>query len=324
MLHIGANMETMDLITRIEALHGRRKSISLIVGFVFICMGPFSFASLSLAYDITIIKSREAVPYDLFLKEFTKVLPEVNIRIENMYGDINKGKKIIDGIGKNNTDLVLVLGPKAAWVTKHEREIPVVFSMLSNPEQYSLGNLAGVRLNFSAEQYLENFRKIMPGVIKIGVIYSKDNNEFIEEAGNVAKQMGMEILGKEVNELRGVQAVVDELLPKIDVLWIYRDPVVTGNPKVVKQIILLRALRKNVPIIGANKWSVKNGALFSLFTEYQDIGRQAGMMVKRMLKGGGAEVEPPSDIKVFFNQNVIERLSSRVKLNVPRNAFFAK
>jgi len=305
-------------------MHKSTKVIGMLIGLVLFLAASLSFASIALAYNIVILTSKDAAPYDSFVKEFKRVLPDSNIKVMNMEGDANMGNAIIDKAAEDRADLVVALGPRAAWVAKNKQDIPVMFSMLSNPKKYDLDGRTGIRIGFSLHQQLRMFKKIIPNMKRVGVLYSDTSSSEIKELKNIALEVGLEIVAKKVDDVREVAAAVDDLLLHADALWLRKDRFITSNARLLKQVVLLRALRKKIPIIGDNKWAVQNGALFCLFTSYQSIGAQAGEMVNQFMSKGESGFQYPSDVNIFINSNVAERLSPGVAVVVPRDAFFVK
>ncbi len=277
----------------------------------------------SFAYEISVLKSKNAKPFDLFMKGFNKTVSSANISVVSMDDDMKKGAEIIKEIQGKNPDLILALGAKAAWVSREVRNTRVVFSMLSNPEKYNLENMSGVKLDIPVGPYLKKAKEIIPGLQIIGVIHSEE--EFIAEAKSTARELGLEIMSEKISSLDEVQETTDIMLKSVDDMWIHHDPMIMSSSRLVKEMIILKALRKKIPVIGFNKWLVKSGgALFCLFCKYEDIGKQTGRMVNRIKENNsGNLIESPEALKVFVNKNVVERLRQRMKIEIPQNAYFS-
>ena len=297
--------------------------ISSIKTLVLITIILHLFSSSSFAFEIWVLKSKDAKPFDLFMKGFEETVPFADISVENMEDNMKRGAEIIKRIQGTNPDLILALGAKAAWVAREVQNTRVVFSMLSNPEKYKLGNMAGVELDIPTETYLKHAKEIIPGLNIIGLIHSSDR--FIEQSESTARGMGLEIVSEKISSLEEVQETTDIMLKYVDALWIHSDPIIMSSSRVVKELIILKALRKRVPVIGFNKWLVKSGgALFCLFSKYDDIGKQTGRMVNRIKENNSSNlIESPEVLKVFLNKNVVERLRHRMKIEIPQNAYFS-
>ncbi len=302
----------------------RARLIMGMLALVFIFVSSFSFASIALAYNIVILTSKNAAPYSSFVKEFKNVLPDSTIKVINVEENIGKSDALDGKIADDKTDLIVALGSRAAWVAKNRQDVPVMFSMLSNPKKYEIDSRTGIKIRFSTHQKMQVFREILPGVRRIGVLYGEDSESTINEVKEIANEVGIEIIAEKVEDARDVALAVDDLLKKVDALWLRTDKVITGNARLLKQVILLRALRKKIPIIGENKWTVQNGALFSLFASYQSLGAQAGELAGRLIEEGEFGFQHPSTVNVLMNSHVAERLSPGVDIVAPRGALFIK
>jgi len=300
------------------------KLIVSVLAFVLLFMSSLSFASLVLAYNIVILTSKDAAPYNSFVKEFKSVLPESTVKVMNMKGDVFRGSAMIKKITNDKVDLIVALGSRAALAAKNKQDVPVMFSMLSNPEKNELDGRTGIRIRFSTYQQMQMFREILPGARRIGVLYGKDSDNAIKGIKEIASKVGIKIIAKKIDDIRNITPALENLLNQVDALWLRTDKMITGNARLLKQVILLHALRKKIPIIGDNKWTVQNGALFCLFTSYQSIGAQAGELVERLMVEGELGFQYPSNINVLMNSNVAERLSPGVDIVAPRDAFFIK
>lgn len=279
------------------------------------------------AAEIAAIKSKNIEPYNLSLKGFKEVV-KANLKVNNMEASLEKGSIIIKNIKSKKPDLILVLGAKAAYIASNNvRDIPIVFSMVSDPKRYKISgdNVTGVKLDIPLEKQFHIYKEVMPGIKKIGVIFSKDQSKaIVDEGRSILEGMGIRLISKQIFSQKEIPAALEKTLSDVDALWLIFDPVVTASPRIVREVILFHALRKRIPVIGFNKWSVTVGALCTFYSEYEDIGRQAGAIANRILQGADPSsipVESPDKVRIFFNEKVMERVSSKVKLNIPGNAF---
>ncbi len=298
----------------------RSNSIFLIFTLFFFVTSPL--ANSSNVYEIKVLKSNNAKPYDLFLKGFRETVPTARISVLDMRNDINRGVEKLKNIQKEKPGLILALGAKAAWVTRDMKDTRVIFSMVTDPEKYQLGRMAGVKLDIPAVTYLRQMKKILPHAKRVGFIYSSDS--LAKEVLLAAKETGATIVPEKIPSLEEIKGAMDRLSSKVEVFLLLRDPVIMSSSRAVKEFIILRALRAGTPVIGFNKWLVKQGgALFCLFSDYGDIGRQTGRYINRINDETDLVIESPEDLKVFMNRNVLERLSQRIQLKIPNNAYFS-
>lgn len=302
-----------------------RVLLSILIN-AFCLLLPYA-ASGPFAGEIAVIKSKNIEPYNLSLEGLREVV-KVRVKVYNMDGKLEKGPIIIKNIQSNKPDLILGLGAMAAsTASQNVKDTPVVYSMVADPKRYKISgeNVTGIKLDIPLEQQFLTYRKILPGVKKIGVIFSSDRSaRVVDKARSLLEGMNVELVSERISSPKDIPPAVGKILSDVDALWLVFDSVVTASPRIVQEVIIFSALRKRIPVIGFNKWSVTAGALFSFFSEYKDIGRQTGRIVNRILQGvapSAIPVESPQKIVVFFNEKVIARVGSKVNLNIPDNAF---
>lgn len=283
-------------------------------------LGPITPA-LAFAGDILIFRSNDSEPYQLFEEGFSKAINH-KIVVETVDNDNTDIQKLID---KHSPDAVLALGPQAAWYSRNTETTPVYYSMLSNPGRYKLNEFSGVELNSSPREYMEQIADILPIARTVGVIYSKNNADYINRAIRVARSYNIRLIAKEINKTEDLNDAVDSLLSQVDVMWLISDPIVTQSARLIKELIILKSLRKRIPVVGLNKWSVKNGTLFCLSADYERLGIQTARLVSRKLRGEkGISQEYALDADIYVNGNVVNRLINYTTIRIPTHSYLLK
>jgi putative ABC transport system substrate-binding protein len=296
----------------------KRLSVFLLLCFLF---------TYSSAAEIAVVKSKDIEPYNAAISGFKKVVRD-KVSENDMDGDIKKGIAITDKLKLERPNLVLSLGAEASYiVTQNIKTIPIVFSMVSNPSRYNIGNsnTTGVRLDIPIKTQLHLYKEILPDAKRIGIIYSDENTKrLIDEAKIITAGFDMEIVSIWIKDIRGLPEALEDIISKIDSLWLLFDPVVTSSQRIVQEVIIFKALQKKIPVVGFNKWSVTAGSLYCLYSEYEDIGRQTGEIAGRILRGenpSSIPMESPRDVKILFNNKVLDRVASKGRVNMPEKAY---
>lgn len=280
------------------------------------------------AARIAVIKGKDIAPYNAALSGFKEAIDGEVYEIDITDGE--KGEILVaDKIKSKMPDLILSIGSEASYIaTQNIKNIPIVFSMVSNLVRYGFenDNVTGVILDIPLRMQFGLHKEILPNTKKVGIIYSEGNTEkFIDEARFMAGKFNLEIISIRIKEIKELPEAVEKISTLADSLYLLYDPLITSSKSVIQGVIILRTFQKGIPVVGFNKWSVATGALYCLYSEYEDIGRQAGEMAKRILRGekpSSIPVEPPRDIKVLFNKKVFERVASKNKVNIPQNSYF--
>ncbi len=267
---------------------------------------------------IIVCNSRDIVHYSTALKGFEDLLKERGINCEISQYNLQEKKKgtasTISEIKSQKPELVLTFGSSATRSIKAAIKTPVVFSMVLDPVssgfvkslKSSGNNLTGVSMDISVHEQFKKIKAVIPRVKTIGVIYDPGESDgIVKEAKRVSKEMGLKLIAGPVQSEKEVPRVLEDLEDKIDVLWAIPDATVF-TPQSTR-FILLFTLRKKLPFMGLSPPFVKAGALFALYGDYYEMGRQAGEAAVELLKG-----KSPSDLPIVFPQKSCLVINSRV------------
>jgi putative ABC transport system substrate-binding protein len=243
---------------------------------------------LALATDIVILKSSDIAAYNQALRGFKAALPTGMVLSEyDLQGDLEKGRKLARKIRASDPALVFAVGLKAAKAAHLEIvDIPVVYSMVLDPAKYGLNapNMTGVLLEVPIERQLGTIRAVLPNLKYIGTLYDPSKTApLIEEAKRALKSNGLDLVPIQVTSERDVPSALRTLLPAVGALWLVPDSTVLTDESL--RFILNTALEERVPVIGFSREFARSGAFLCLSVNYDDIGRQAGQLARKILDG---------------------------------------
>ena len=204
--------------------------------------------------------------------------------------------------------------------------IPIVFANGSDPVKYGLvaslnrpgGNVTGVTFYNSGlgPKRIELLRQLVPQAATIGLLVNP-NNPNAEDDGKEIKDAGLKV-GVRVEILNASsEADIDEAFAKIaqmhaDALMVHIDALFNAQ---FKKIIAL-AKQNAVPTMFANHQAPKFGGLMSYGTNVDEMDRQAGMYIGKILKGA-----KPLDLPVLqptkYDLNINLKTAKELGLAVP-------
>ena len=263
------------------------------------------------------------MPYLQALKAFREVCPAELIEYD-LGDNLGRRELVIKALESDEPDLIFTLGARAAYaVSSGIRDIPIIFSLVSTPEAYGIAgrNVTGVKSTIPIETQIEIFQETIPRLKRIGLVYSDPGlEEWISRAEVLSRNRGLELMALRISSANEIPDALDKIFADSGLLWLIYDPMVTSSRKIIKEWIMLPALRKKIPVAGFNKWSVAVGALLTVYGDYEDMGEQAGEMANRILEGvppRSIPVESPEDARVLINPRVAERL----KIDIPSDAY---
>lgn len=211
-----------------------------------------------------------------------------------------------------------------------EKKIPVVFNAVSDPVQAKLAKsrtealdgISGISDALPVEDQLKLIREILPDARKIGIVYttSEANSvSTIETYKNLAGQYGFEIVEKGISNAAELPQAMDILVGEADCISNMTDNTVVNNLPVE----LEKAGARNIPVFGSEEEQVGNGCVASAGIDYIELGKKAGAMAARVLKGENISDMPYETItesKITVNPAAAEKLGIEIPESVTARA----
>lgn len=262
---------------------------------------------------IAVVKSKDNVQYENAVQGFVSSLEEKHITVDlKIYG--LEDKDIIQGIKSQKPALILTMGTSATkFVSREINDIPIVFSMIMDPQGTNItaAKIVGASVDIPPRLQLETMKSVVPTFKRIGVIYNPpENRTIVRQAKQAANSLGLILNLYPVNSEKEIPKIEDLT---IDLLWIIPDTVVC-KPAILKRI-LLSCLKNNVAVMGFTHYYARGGALLAVACDYEDIGRQAGEMVVKLLKGedyASLKITVPRKVKLYLNKITADRLGIKL------------
>lgn len=216
--------------------------------------------------------------------------------------------------------LVYAVGPEAAKLAREEvKDTPVVLAMVLRP--LAAPNVAWVTLDIPVRVKLEKIRSILPGATRIGVVYSGASAPLYREVVRGCKELGLQAVGREVNSGNEFPQAFKEIAARIDLFLMLPDTKVFFAKSI--EYLLVEGMRQRLPVVGLAASYTRAGALLSFEADYTDMGRQAGEIALRIMRGEKpASIEParPRRVKTSLNLVVAERVGIRIHPQAVREA----
>lgn len=286
---------------------------------LFACFSIFCpFAEpLHAEYSTVVLRSQDLQAYNLAIDGFIDECKKNNIivtSIEDMAGDLEKGRIIINKYkDKNKPDLFLAVGVLSATLSKKEiKNIPVIFCMVVNHQRFQLGgrNIAGIASELPEESCLKIYKDVANDMENIGIIYDPFKTEnIVLGAMRASKGLGLNLITLRVRSEREVKKAIDDIIDKIDALWLIPDSTVISRETF--KLILDITIKREIPLLCTSDAFVKAGALLSVFPDYGEIGKQAGKMAKEILNKGDSYplgVKYPEKAKIVINTETAQKI----------------
>ncbi|WP_025322583.1 ABC transporter substrate-binding protein [Deferrisoma camini] len=189
-------------------------------------------------------------------------------------------------------DLILAIGGKALSFADRFRGIPLVYTMVPDPEPRLVfhDRAAGVPFSVPPARWVEVTEKCLPKVRRIGVVFSPGGTgAFVGKASALARLQGMRIVGVEARTAREVRGRLEELRGRIDVLWMLPDLTVL-TPQTAEAMLRF-SMEERVPVVTFAEKYLRRGAMIALVSDYRRMGEAAAVLAENALSTGGSRAE---------------------------------
>jgi len=218
----------------------------------------------------------------------------------------------------------------ASAVLKADSKTVIVFSAVVDPVSAKLvsnlqqpgGSITGISTLTPIADHLKLITRITPKVKRIGVIYNagEANSAYLVKLlKEVAPKQGLSIVETAIANSSEVASAAKSLVGRTDAIYTPQDnTVLTALESVIKV-----GVQNQMPIYAGDSDSVEKGAIATLGFNYQDVGRQTGRMVARILKGekpGTIAVELPNETNLVINAKSAATMGVKIPDDVLKTA----
>ena len=195
-------------------------------------------------------------------------------------------------VGARPDVIVAIATPSAQAVVAATKDIPVVYSAVTDPVAAKLvkgweasgTNVTGVSDLSPLAKHLDLIKQVVPGAKRVGVIYSPgeaNSVAIVSALKQAAAAAGLSLVEAAAARTVDVPSAAQSLVGKADVVYAPTD----NNVMAAFEGIVKVAQQAKLPVVAADTEAVKRGAVAALGLNYYDLGRQTGKLVVRILNG---------------------------------------
>ena len=246
---------------------------------------------------IGVLQLTEHPALDASNKGFVDALDEAgityNIDQQNAQNDQSACQTIAHKLVNNGNDLILAIAtPAAQAVAGATDEIPIVGTAITDFASAGLvqsndkpgKNVTGSSdLTPVADQF-DLLVKLLPQAKTVGVLYctAESNSDVqVKLADQAAANHGLKLVRYSVSSSNEIQQVVESMVGKVDVVYTPTDNTIAAGMTTVTMI----ANDNKLPTICGEEGMVDNGGLATYGINYEELGKLAGQMAVKILKG---------------------------------------
>ncbi|NLY09022.1 MAG: ABC transporter substrate-binding protein [Tissierellia bacterium] len=259
-----------------------------------------------------------------FIDELKDMGFEVEESVVNVQGDITLVPIATKKFEDDKVDIIYAIATPAAQGAKEASDhTPIIFNAVTDPLAAQLvdsnekpgGNVTGVSDFFPMKAQLESFLEIFPDVKKLGVLYStgEANSEAqIIDLRTVASELGLELVETGVSTTNDVAQAMASLVTKIDCYIAIQDNLASSAAGIIAKSLS----DAGIPSLAGEGGPVENGILLSDGVDYENLGKEAALIAKKIIEG-----EKPGTIPVVFSSNIkrVVNQETAEKLNLSDN-----
>ena len=246
---------------------------------------------------IGVLQLTEHPALDASNKGFVDALDEAgityNIDQQNAQNDQSACQTIAHKLVNDGNDLILAIStPAAQAVAGATDEIPIVGTAITDFASAGLvqsndkpgKNVTGSSdLTPVADQF-DLLVKLFPQAKTVGVLYctAESNSDVqVKLADQAAANHGLKLVRYSVSSSNEIQQVVESMVGKVDVVYTPTDNTIAAGMTTVTMI----ANDNKLPTICGEEGMVDNGGLATYGINYEELGKLAGQMAARILRG---------------------------------------
>jgi putative ABC transport system substrate-binding protein len=256
---------------------------------------------------------------DGFKNYIAKNKPAVKVEIINQ--KTNDSSRLATSILTQKPSVIYAIGSEPMKMLKEKSiDIPVVFSMVLSPQDFSLPNMTGISLDVSAEVRMQIVQKLLPNAKKIGVMYSDNTANIYDEIASYCAKNGLQLIAKKIQGDNEIAAAIGNI-GAIDCFVMIPDTKIYFSQSV--QLLVLESLKQKFPVLGLSSFYTRGGTFASCECDYKELGGQAGELVVRILSGEkpvSIGLQRPRKVQFSVNGNIAAKLGIKFSSTIEQEA----
>ncbi|WP_104665445.1 ABC transporter substrate-binding protein [Ensifer adhaerens] len=232
--------------------------------------------------------------------------------------------------GEGPNVIVPISTPSAQAVVSSTRDIPVVFTAVSDPLGAQLvkdmdkpgGNVTGLSDMSPVAEHVALIKEILPNAKSIGYLYNSgeaNSVSLLAVLKTEAEKAGLTVVESAATKSAEVQGAARALVGRADAIYVPTDNTIISALEGAVAV----AEEAKLPLFTADTDSVARGSLAALGFNYYDVGKQTGDVVVRILKGenpGDIAVKVAAGSDLVINKKAAEKMGVTLPESVVKRA----
>ena len=249
-----------------------------------------------------------------------KVGENLTFNYESAQGNPGTAAQIARQFIGNGPDVIVPIStPSAQAVVSATRDIPIVFSAVTDPVGAQLvkqlqkpgGNVTGLSDLSPVADHVALIKEILPSVKTIGVLFNPGETNsvtLVELLKKFGAEQGIAVVESAATRSSEVQNAARALAGRVDAIYVPTDNTIVSALESAVTV----AIESKLPLFTADTDSVSRGAVAALGFNSYDVGKQTGAIVVRILNGekaGDIDIEVAAGTDLVINPGAAEKIS---------------
>jgi putative ABC transport system substrate-binding protein len=228
-----------------------------------------------------------------------------NFNAQALSGELRRQDvRVVIALGRN--------GLKAASTL--DKEFGVIAGGVVSVPETDVRSTAILSLAPDPALLFARLKALSPKTQRIFVVFDPRQNAWlIKLAKEAARAQGIELIAQEAADLKSALVIYQSFFTtadaRRDALWLPQDSA-TVDDSLVLPLVLQESWSKGIPVFSSNVSHVKRGALFALYPNNVELGRNLATSALGMASGGPVArgVLPLRDVLTAFNTRTASHL----------------
>ena len=264
-----------------------------------------------------------------------KLGDNLDLRVESAQGSAALAGQIANKFVSQNPDIVVGVGTITAQsFAKYARQgqVKMIFTTVTDPLEAGLvneltrpgNNISGISNFVPLEPQLELFKKIKPGIKKLGFLYNpgeQNSLTLIKKLEEICPKFNLILVKQVASKSADILQSATMLAEGCDAIFISNDSTaLSALPTIVKA-----ANNANIPLFVSDIDAVSSGATAALGPNQYAIGKQTARMIIRILKGADISqeaVEFSTQTELYINLKAARRIGITISDDLLKQATY--
>jgi len=250
----------------------------------------------------TAMGAEVGVLYPVLREPYNKVFDTIIAGVEQQIGQsvdryaLNKdynatelGQKI-----KRQNRVILALGVRGLKAAEEIKpDIPVVVgAVFPSASDSAKINHSGITLEPDPELLFRQLKAIAPRIKTVSVVYNpRINRSLIDRAERAAQHLGLTLEARPADDIRSAartyKQILDTMNSRDNAIWLLQDAT-TADSDTILPLLLEEAWTRNLIVFSSSLIHAKRGALFSMYPNNLEMGRELGRLAQATLRGASS------------------------------------